>query len=88
MDSEKELMKSPCSECGGKLKRTALTQVFEKDGVRVKLNGFKGWVCTQCGEIYFEPSGADRVVQSVNRLFSLASQIDSMKGASPLSYPK
>ncbi len=72
MDSEKELMKSPCSECGGKLKKKTLTQVFEKEGVRVKLSGFKAWVCAQCGEIYFEPGGADKVAQAVNCLFSLS----------------
>ena len=41
-------------------------------GVKVKLSGIKAWVCGQCGEIYFEPGGADRVAQAVNSLFALA----------------
>lgn len=68
----KDLIKAPCSECGGKLKKKTLTQEFEKEGMKVKLSGFKAWVCAQCGEIYFEPGGADRVAQAVNCLFSLA----------------
>lgn len=68
----KDLMKSPCSECQGRVKRKRISQEFEKEGVKVKLSGFKAWVCEQCGEIYFEPGGADRVAQAVNCLFSLA----------------
>ena len=40
--------------------------------MKVKLSGIKAWVCGQCGEIYFEPGGADRVAQAVNSLFALA----------------
>ncbi len=48
------MMNIPCSECGGKLKRKAITQEFEKEGVTVKLPGVKPWVCQQGGEIFFE----------------------------------
>jgi len=68
----KELMKSPCSECGGQVKRKAISQEFEKEGVKIKLSGIKAWVCTKCGEIYFEPGGANRLAQAVNGLFALA----------------
>jgi len=68
----KNLMKSPCSECGGQVKRKAITQEFEREGITVKLSGFKAWVCTRCGEIYFEPGGAEKVAQAVNGLFALA----------------
>jgi len=67
-----ELMRSPCSECKGRVRRKKISQEFEKEGVKVKLSGIKAWVCEQCGEIYFEPGGADRVVQAVNSLFALA----------------
>ena len=67
-----ELMKAPCSECAGRLRRKKIVQEFEKEGVKVKLSGIKAWVCERCGEIYFEPGGADRVAQAVNSLFALA----------------
>ena len=49
-----------------------MTQEFEKEGVKVKLDGLCAWVCGTCGEVYFEPGGAQRVVQAVNSLFKLA----------------
>ena len=67
-----ELMKAPCSECKGKLRRKTITQEFEREGAKVRISGIKAWVCSQCGEIYFEPGGADRVAQAVNCLFALA----------------
>jgi YgiT-type zinc finger domain-containing protein len=67
-----DLVKAPCSECRGRLRRKKISQEFEKEGVKVKLSGFKAWVCEQCGEIYFEPGGSERVTQAVNSLFALA----------------
>jgi YgiT-type zinc finger domain-containing protein len=68
----KRLAKSKCSECGGQVRRKTIAQQFEKEGVTVKLSGLKAWVCARCGEVYFEPGGAQQVVQAVNALFKLA----------------
>ena len=67
-----EFVKFPCSECGGEIQRDTIVQEFEKEGVKVKLSGAKAWVCSRCGEIYFEPGGADRVARAVESLFALA----------------
>ena len=66
------MMKSKCSECGGQVRRKAIAQEFEKEGVKVRLSGLHAWVCARCGEIYFAPGGAQHVVQAVNCLFDLA----------------
>ncbi len=66
------LMKQPCSECGGSLRRKSIEQEFEREGVKVKLSGVKAWVCSDCGEIYFEPGGADKLAAAVECLFELA----------------
>ncbi|HZG54725.1 MAG TPA: YgiT-type zinc finger protein [Pyrinomonadaceae bacterium] len=76
----KELMKLPCSECGGRLRRKAIEQKFEREGVTVKLSGVKAWVCERCGEIYFEPGGAEKVAQAVQSLFTLAFAEKQHKG--------
>lgn len=68
MDTSKE----PCSECGGRLERKYITQEFEREGVKVKLAGIAALVCTDCGEIYFQPGGADKVAAAANSLFNLA----------------
>src|SRR2546428_4804780 len=80
-DETKKLMELPCSECGGEVRRKAITQEFEREGVKVKISGFKAWVCTRCGEIYFGPGGADRLVQAANCLFALALAGKQHKGA-------
>lgn len=67
-----KIEKEPCSECGGKLEREYISQEFEREGLTVKLSGIAALVCAKCGEIYFQPGGADKLVGVVNSLFDLA----------------
>ena len=67
-----DMSKEPCSECGGRLEREHIVQEFEREGVKVKLSGIAALVCTDCGEIYFLPGGADKVAEAANSLFNLA----------------
>ena len=76
----KALMRVPCSECGGKLKRMAITQKFENDGVKVRVSGLQAWVCDRCNEVYFEPGGADKMANAVRSLFALAHAEKQHKG--------
>ncbi|MGH9843933.1 MAG: YgiT-type zinc finger protein [Blastocatellia bacterium] len=75
-----KMMKSPCTECGGKVERKAITQEYEREGLRVKISGFKTWICKRCGEIYFSPEGAKQFTQAVNSLFALAGAEEQHKG--------
>ena len=75
-----DLMKEPCSECQGRLQRKEISQDFERGGVKVRLSGVKAWVCESCGEVYFEPGGAQKVVEAVNSLFALVSVERQHKG--------
>lgn len=75
-----DLMKKPCSECGGELRRRSITKGFEREGITVRVEGIKAWVCQKCGEVYFEPGGADRLAEAVDCLFALASAEDQHKG--------
>lgn len=67
-----DLMKQPCSECGGSLRSESIEREFEREGVTVKLSGVKAWVCSKCGEVYFQPGGADKLAAAVECLFELA----------------
>ncbi len=69
-----------CSECGGSVRRKTIDQEFEKEGVRVRLSGLQASVCGRCGEVYFEPGGAQQVVEAVNSLFRLAFSERQHKG--------
>ena len=67
-----DMSKEPCSECGGRLERKHIDQEFEREGVVVKLSGIAALVCSDCGEICFQPGGADKVAAAANVLFDLA----------------
>lgn len=75
-----ELMERPCSDCGGQVRRKAISQEFEREGIVVEISGFKAWTCSRCGEIYFEPGTADKLVQAANSLHELARAGNHHKG--------
>src|SRR5574341_2145056 len=76
----RRIRKSPCSDCGGQVRRKTISQEFEREGIRIKISGVEAWVCSRCGEIYFEPEGADKLVQAANCLFALAVAGNQSKG--------
>ena len=76
----KALMRNPCTECGGSLKKSAITQEFENEGIVVRISGVRAWVCAKCGEIYFEPGGAQRMAEAVQSLFALTRSEKQHKG--------
>jgi YgiT-type zinc finger domain-containing protein len=67
-----KMMELPCSVCGGEIQRKAISQEFEREGVKITISGFKSWACSSCGEIYFEPGSVDKLAQAANSLFALA----------------
>ena len=80
MKSQKELMEQPCSECGNILEHRLISQEFEREGIKIRLAGIKALVCRGCGEIYFHPGGAEKVVKAANCLFELAQTEKQHKG--------
>ncbi len=62
----------PCSQCGGEVRYNTISQEFEREGMRVSVSGIRTLVCSQCGEVYFEPGGAQALVETANSLFALA----------------
>ncbi len=73
-------MRNRCSECGGSLRKSMITQEFENEGVVIRISGVQAWVCSKCGEIYFEPGGAQRMADAVRCLFALALSEKQHKG--------
>ena len=74
------LMNKPCSECGGVVRSREITQEFEREGMWVKVSGIRALVCEACGEVYFEPGGAQALVEAVEGLFALARRNRQHKG--------
>ena len=80
MKEKKGLMEHPCTECGDTLEKKLISREFEREGITIKLSGIKAWVCRGCGEIYFQPGGADKMVKAANCLFELALAEKQHKG--------
>ena len=76
----KDFMHSPCSECGGEVRSRTITQEFEREGLRVSVSGIRALVCTACGEVYFEPGGAQALMEAANSLFAFARRNRQHKG--------
>jgi len=71
-DRIRRLKDVPCSQCGGAVAYDTVAEEFEREGMRVEISGIRALVCTQCGETYFKPGGAQAVVESADSLFALA----------------
>jgi len=59
-----------CMHCQGKMKHGKAPFEIEKNGYRLRLERIPAWICTQCGEIYFEERSVDsiqKVIQAVDR---------------------
>ena len=76
----KKVTQTACTECGGRLRARTITQEYERDGVRVSVSGVNVQECEKCSEVYFEPGGAQALVEAVESLFALARQTRQHKG--------
>ncbi len=48
-----------CMYCQGEMKRSTVPFHIDRKGVHVSLDKISAWVCSQCGESYFEESEVD-----------------------------
>jgi len=58
-----------CVHCGGRMKKAAAPFHVDRRGYHLSLDSVPAWVCSQCGEPYFE----EREVRTIQRLLT---QID------------
>jgi len=54
-----------CVHCGGELERGSAPYHFDRDDVHVILDRVPAWVCSQCGESFFEASDVDAIQEFV-----------------------
>jgi YgiT-type zinc finger domain-containing protein len=48
-----------CMYCQGEMKKGTAPFHIDREGVHVSLDKIPAWVCSQCGESYFEESEVD-----------------------------
>lgn len=59
-----------CVYCQGKLKRGTAPYHIDRHGYHLVMDAVPAWVCTQCGEVYFE-DGEVNSIQKVIRSLDL-----------------
>lgn len=52
----------------------AVSQEFEREGLRVRLAGIPAAVCPECGDTSFGPGVADKIVKAANAVFDIAAE--------------
>ena len=57
-----------CLFCKGHMKRSAAPFSVERDGYHVYWHAIPAWVCTQCGEAYFEAHEVDVIQRALKAL--------------------
>lgn len=50
-----------CTHCQGTMKRSTAPFHIDRRGVHLSLDAVPAWVCTQCGEPYFEEAEVDSI---------------------------
>jgi YgiT-type zinc finger domain-containing protein len=56
-----------CMYCQGEMKQSTVPFYIDRKGVHVSLDEVPAWVCSQCGEPYFEEKEVD-TMQSLVRV--------------------
>ena len=59
-----------CIHCQGSMEKGTAPLHIDKTGCHLQLDAVPAWVCTQCGEVYFEEKEVDTIqdlIASVER---------------------
>lgn len=62
-----------CSDCGTQTEWGEVEQEYERDGIRVRLNGLPAMVCPNCGATSFTPETTEHILEAANAMFKVAS---------------
>ena len=68
-----------CMYCKGKMVKTTTPFSIDRNGYHIHWQALLAWVCTQCGQAYFEKEEVDRI-QNVLRAID-----DEMKPSSKVA---
>jgi YgiT-type zinc finger domain-containing protein len=57
-----------CIHCKGQMKRGTAPFSFDRNGYHVSWDAVPAWVCTQCGEPFFESREVDLILNALRDL--------------------
>lgn len=57
-----------CIQCKGKMKKSSAPFQIDRKGYHLLLDAVPAWICTQCGEVYFEEAEVDAIQEAIRSL--------------------
>jgi len=70
-----------CIHCKGKMKPSTAPLSIDRKGYHVTWNAVPAWVCTQCGEPYFESRQTDIIQEVLSTLDHQSAELAADIGA-------
>jgi YgiT-type zinc finger domain-containing protein len=75
-----------CIHCKGRMKRATAPFSLDRNGYHVAWDAIPAWVCTQCGEPFFEAREVDLIQKALTELDRESAALAS-SGSSATSKP-
>ena len=57
-----------CIHCKGKMRRGSAPFHIDRKSYHLLLDAVPAWICTQCGEVYFEEAEVDTIQKAIRSL--------------------
>lgn len=67
-----QILPMRCLCCQGPVERSTTRVKVERGGCRLELDSVPAWVCSRCGQSYFEPHEVERIQLASKALSALA----------------
>ena len=64
-----------CIQCKGKMERGTAPFHIDRKGYHLLVDAVPAWVCTQCGEVYFEEDEVDAIQEVARSLDKRAEKL-------------
>jgi len=76
-----------CMHCQGEMKRGHAPFHIDRNGYHVMWDAIPAWVCSQCGEAYFEPREVAEIQAALKELDKRSSKLSVFKGRKAMANP-
>ena len=64
-----------CIHCKGKMKRKTAPFHIDRKGYHLMFDAIPAWICTQCGEVYFEEEEVEAIQDALKSLDKRAAKL-------------
>ncbi len=68
-----------CIHCKGRMEESVVPFSIDRHGYHISWDAIPAWVCTQCGEPYFEAQTVDLMQKALAAIDSEASQLTAVR---------